>query len=787
MSNKTFKGAWHCTQFDWGNFPAPCTDEKEFSNSIGQRMVLVEPHDYRRGGGDWEKHPDAQPTHKCYITKPYYIADEPVKQDIFEEFYQEKYGKASDTTNYHGYVLGVNWFEAAEFCKWLSNKEEKLYRLPTEAEWEAAARKSTELNIDRMCDTHIREWCFDWYDAYTDLDQNDPAGPATGMCKVIRGGYLDNPARYNEHNLDLWWRASLPPTYRHYHEDTHNEFGRHIIGFRIACGEMPVTSEKHPTNQVCMNIHQTAVHLEAAPDAKKPYFRKRHVFPTPPDNAPSEEIRAVGFNHIFRHHHHSPALTVCPNGDLLYSVYSSYKEYDAEVGLAGTRLRHGCDEWEQPDIFINPVGVNDHAPNLYTDSDGTIYHFWGWQQLTNSFPFQYVYSTDNGETWSEVQFPFFKDTAERVVRQPINSCLRDEDGTFYVASDAAFEPGSVLWRTRDNMKTWENPKGRTAGRHSTFVHLNDGSILAMGGKNSDIDGYMPQAISKDKGDTWEVSKTPFPMQFSGQRPCIIRLKSGRLFMCGDYQNKKGQKPDTIKEGGSYGAYSDDDGKTWTMKKLWGTQKQKKSPNEFGGQSTLGYSVCRQTEDGMIHVITSNNRPLLHFEFNEEWLISHEGESPSDEVLMKSHATKIVSDIETFEEHYEDGSIRCKWSGGIADDGRFLLEGEDIFYYPDGEIMTKGEYHLGKRIGEYVYFDEDGFKVFQWNHTEDGFDILTTYYPGSNNIKTRARFKDKKAEGLAQTFGRKKGNVTGEYQFENGIMISKKDLKKEEPSPIGEIF
>lgn len=95
--------------------------------------------------------------------------------------------------------------------------------------------------------------------------------------------------------------------------------------------------------------------------------------------------------------------------------------------------------------------------------------------------------------------------------------------------------------------------------------------------------------------------------------------------------------------------------------------------------------------------------------------------------MKSSATKIVSDIETFEEHYEDGTLRCKWSGGIADDGRFLLEGEDIFYYPNGEVMTKGEYHLGKRIGEYVYFDEDGFKVFQWNHTNDGFDVLTTYY------------------------------------------------------------
>ncbi len=786
MSN-SFLGAWRCKEFDWGNFPIiseECTEE--FVNAAGMRMAYVAPHEYRRGGGFAEYYPDALPSHKCMMTKGYFIADEPVTKKLFDTFYREVYERDSDTTDYRGYVLGVSWFEAAQFCKWLSAKEGLQYRLPTEAEWEAAARQSTELNIDRMCDTHIREWCFDWYDVYSDLDQEDPAGPDSGLCKVIRGGYLDNPKRYNEHCLDLWWRASLPPNYRHYHEDVHNDFGRHFIGLRVACGPVPVTNGKHPTNLVCSEVHQTAPDLSAGPDPNRPYFRKRHVFPTPPDNSPNDQILAAGLNPIFRHHHHSPALTVCPNGDLLFSVYSSYKEYDAQVGLAGARLRKGCDEWEMPDIWLNPVGVNDHAPNLYTDTDGTIYHFWGWQQLENSFPFQYIYSTDNGATWSEVQFPLFTDTAERVVRQPINSCIRTEDGTFFMASDAAFEPGSVLWRSHDNMKTWENPKGRTAGRHSTCVELNDGSILAMGGKNSAIDGYMPGAISRDEGDTWEVFKTPFPMQFSGQRPSIIRLKSGRLFMCGDFQNKKGQKPEGILESGSYGAWSDDDGKTWNIKKLWGAQKQKKNPNEFGGQTTLGYSVCRQTEDGMIHLCTSNNTSLLHFEFNEAWLLNHEPESPSDEILMSSHAHS-VEQVQTFREYYDDGALRCEWSGGYADDGRFLLEGADTFYYPDGSIMSRGQFHLGRRVGEYVAYDPAGNRKFQWNYTSDGFDVLTTFWVDSDNIKSRARFKNKRAEGLAQTFGRNKGNVTGEAIFKDGVMISKKDLRKEPPSPIGEIF
>lgn len=785
MKNKQQLGAWECSSFDWGSFPM-VEKEQEFINSLGMRMVPVEPHEYRRGGGSAECHPDSLPTHICNITKRYFIADEPVKQNVFEQFYQEVYGRSSDTTSYRGYVLGVSWYEAAEFCKWLSAKEGFFYRLPTEAEWEAAARMSTELDIDRMCDTHIREWCFDWYNTYSDMDQDDPAGPDTGLCKVIRGGYLDNPKRYNEHCLDLWWRAALPPNYRHYHEDTNNSFGRHIVGLRVACGQMPVTDGKQPTSLFSMDVHQLAPDLTQGPDASVPYFRKRHIFPTPPDNSPNEELLMTGLNPGFRHHHHSPALTICPNGDLIYSIYSSYKEYDAEVGLAGARLRKGCDQWELPDIWLNPVGVNDHAPNLFTDIDGTIYHFWGWQQLDHSFPFQYVYSTDNGATWSTVHFPFFKDKAERVVRQPINSCIRTEDGTFYMAADAAFEPGSVLWRSRDNMQTWENPLGRTAGRHSTCVELNDGSILAMGGKNSAIDGYMPGAISKDGGDTWEVFKTPFPMQHSGQRPSIIRLQSGKLFMCGDFQNKKGQKPEDVEGWGSYGAWSEDDGKTWTIKKLWGTQPQKKSAHEFGGHSTLGYSVCRQSKDGMIHLVTSNNRPLLHFEFNEAWLMNHEDEAPAEEILMASNATAI-SQIQTFHEYYEDGTLRCKWSGGFADDGRFLLEGEDVFYYPDGSVQSKGEFHLGQRIGEYKIYDPNGYPVLQLNHTQDGFDVLTTYWVDSDKIKTRCRFKDKKAEGLAQTFGRNKGNVTGEAIFENGIMISKKDLRVAEPSPIGEIF
>ncbi len=787
MSNNTDRQTYE--PFDFGSFPLPA-QEADFTNGCGLRMVFVAPHEYRRGGGNIDDCPDALPSHKCMMSKPYFISDEPIKKELFDTFYRERYQQDSDTEEYRGFVLGVSWYEAAEFCKWLSEKEGIFYRLPTEAEWEAAARKSTELDIDRMCDSHIREWCFDWYSVYSDLDQTDPAGPAEGMFKVIRGGYLDNPGRYTAYPLDLWRRGALPPSYRHYPEDTNNDFGRHIIGFRVACGAFPEVTICPPLSRVSENVHQNNPSLLQAPDPEKPYFRKRYIFPTPPDNSPHEEIIATGFSPLFRNHHHSPALTVCPNGDLLLSIYSTYHEYDAESGLAGARLRAGCDEWELPDVWLNPVGVNDHAPNMFTDEDGTIYHFWGWQQLDHSFPFQYVSSKDNGVTWSPVQFPFFKNKVSELVRQPINSCIRAKDGTFYMASDAPMVPSSVLWRSHDNMKTWENPSGRTAGRHTSFVELGDGTLLGMGGKNSMYEDsyYMPASVSHDEGETWTTIKTPFPMMFSGQRPCIIKLQSGRLFMCGDFQNKKNQKPADVKESGSYAAWSDDDGQHWHITQMWGAERSKsKNKAEFGGQTTLGYSVCKQAPNGMIHVVASNNKHLLHFEFNEAWLLSHESTSPEDAALMQTHATAYVSEIQQFTEYYEDGSLRCKWSGGLADDGRFLMEGEEVFYYPDGSVMSKGSYHLGRRVGEYVSYDREGYPTYRIDVAPGGAHILTTYWTGSEKLKTRARFVNKDADGIAQTYGRKRGNVTAEYTFRGGKLIDSKDLQEEPPSPIGEIY
>jgi sulfatase modifying factor 1 len=124
-------------------------------------------------------------------------------------------------------IVNVNYGDAMAYCDWLAKKMDADYRLPTEAEWEYAARggklskgrkysggyilsacwfinnsgykthavatlNPNELGIYDMSG-NVWEWCKDWFGSYSSAAQTNPKGPTTGTYRVLRGGsYADS-------------------------------------------------------------------------------------------------------------------------------------------------------------------------------------------------------------------------------------------------------------------------------------------------------------------------------------------------------------------------------------------------------------------------------------------------------------------------------------------------------------------------------------------------------------------------------------------------------------------
>lgn len=536
------------------------------------------------------------------------------------------------------------------------------------------------------------------------------------------------------------------------------------IGFRIVQAPLPQTSpipEEKPF--VMQGVKQTTAEIKGIIDPKKPYFRKRYLLPIPPENVTKEAIVASGYLPYFGRHNHDPGFEVCPNGDLLVVLYTSVYEDEPEVALIASRLRFGADEWDPPSPFIDCPDVNDVAPNLWNDA-GKLVFFFGHLHLDGTFPFQMTTSLDNGANWSEIYFPKFSGVVGPLTPQPINSTFRDKDGTIFTALDG-LGATSLLFASRDNGKTWYDTGGRSGGRHTTFELLKNGTILGLGGKHSDINGFMPKSISHDQGKTWEISPTLFPCLGTNQRPTLIRLASGRLFFASDFQRIDGFQPEGITERGSFVALSDDEGTTWRIKKLPGGQEHESEQrrNEMRG-ATLGYAVARQAPDGIIHLIATMTHPCLHFAMNEAWILSDEKEELSDEMLMKSTASRIEA-ITTFEEKYPDGKLRLQYSGGIADDGRFLLEGKEIWYDENGARQYEANFHLGKKVGLETYWNQAGNKVWEWNHQPDGTAVWTQWWENGNK-KAESSWRNGRCEGGARRWNFEAKLVT-EVEFVGG--------------------
>jgi formylglycine-generating enzyme required for sulfatase activity len=201
---------------------AESEDADVITNSIGMKLKLIQPGTFKMGSPKDESDRSymEKPVREITISKPFYIGVYEVTQ---EEWTEIMGNNPSGTVGKKKPVELVAWNDAQEFLAKLSEKEGVAYRLPTEAEWEYAARAGTDTEYywgDTWDDdygwsypnsnhsTHdvglkkpnawglydvsgnVWEWCQDWYAKYPKTPKaTDPHGPSGGATsRVCRGG-----------------------------------------------------------------------------------------------------------------------------------------------------------------------------------------------------------------------------------------------------------------------------------------------------------------------------------------------------------------------------------------------------------------------------------------------------------------------------------------------------------------------------------------------------------------------------------------------------------------------
>ena len=633
------------------------------------RMVDIPAGSFYMGGEGAGEDYDELPIHKVNITHPFKMSMTEITNAQFEAFRPEHKalrGKNGLSLEDDEAVVYVSYADAVAFCEWLSRKEGKHYRLPTEAEWEYACRAGTYYlyntgdglpeayrknqqttrdlkpvslkvgqtppNAFGLCDMHgnVEEWCLDWYGPYLPGEQNDPAGRTTGDFRVTRGGSHNTPDKY----LRSGNRMAMIP------DDKHAQTGFRIV--ESAFTPVATVAPALPSaNQ--QEVNQTNYTWKVVKD---PVFKAPVPYVLQPE---------PGSGNPFFSHNHQPAITWCDNGDLLAIWFSADEENGRGMVVLASRLRVGTEQWNRSSLFFKVPDRNMTGSALLNDRQGTVYHLNGveasgdWQNLMMVMRT----SRDNGQTWSAPQI-IAPEHAKR--HQVIAGTIRTREGWLIQPCDAGpgSHDGAAIHISKDGGKTWQDPwdgkplpefkEGNTgstiAGIHTGVVQLKDGSLMALARGNSILNKEgklrMPMSISKDMGKTWTYYASELPPIDGGQRLVFMRLNEGPLLLI-SFTDHPLRTPEAERgmifpdrEGnnyrgyGLYAAVSYDEGKTWPVRRLLtdgiirfldGGAWTKHFLMDATHAEPRGYMAATQSPDNLIHLVSSR----LYYCFNLAWI------------------------------------------------------------------------------------------------------------------------------------------------------------------------
>jgi len=240
----------------------PATVEDLFTNEQGMTFVYIQPGKFIMGSPKNEQLRDGdEKRHKVKLTSGFYLQTTEMTQGQWQAVMGDNPSEFINCGE-NCPVEQVSWNDVQVFIRRLNKKPGRIYRLPTEAEWEHACRAGTSgpfntgdcLSLDQanydgdfplpgcpdglkrkktvpvkrfvpnawgLYDMHgnVWEWCSDWYGTYHSVRDKNPVGPSSGSSRVFRGGGWGSGAR-GCRSADRNWR---PP-----------DFKSGIIGFRLA-------------------------------------------------------------------------------------------------------------------------------------------------------------------------------------------------------------------------------------------------------------------------------------------------------------------------------------------------------------------------------------------------------------------------------------------------------------------------------------------------------------------------------------------------------------------------